>query len=146
MTLASEAVITDRLTFYTARHSFADKARRIMKESKHRRYTPGAGLSAFIYDATLPQQLRPWRLGFSYGCDFWGVKKRIWHQIKRYSTLLCALKIKVWSTRDTIYNKLTDRLQVIPKPIRSSCISRFLLEWCMLPSYLYHTSVISSKY
>lgn len=34
-TLAEKAGITDRLTFHTARHSFADKARRKMKESKN---------------------------------------------------------------------------------------------------------------
>ncbi|QDK80890.1 tyrosine-type recombinase/integrase [Spirosoma sp. KCTC 42546] len=33
--LAKKAGITDRLTFHTARHSFADKARRKMKESKN---------------------------------------------------------------------------------------------------------------
>ena len=33
--LARKAGITDRLTFHTARHSFADKARRTMKESKN---------------------------------------------------------------------------------------------------------------
>ncbi|AUD00990.1 site-specific integrase [Spirosoma pollinicola] len=34
-TLAKKAGIAERLTFHTARHSFADKARRMMKESKN---------------------------------------------------------------------------------------------------------------